>query len=633
MDQWRGEPQQKRARTSSAVSSSAATQPNAVSFGQYPQQTSWTSPYQQQNGTASSTTNQPYSYPYSQQQYMQQWAQQPQTQTASSVTTPSPSNFPLLPTGQQNHYAQWNSALHPPTPQNGTAALTTSSSQTPPQTQVALQWVQVPVGSTVIPPGVIPPHPYAPYQQWGQNQNAPQSGSSSHSRSSNQSQQSLARFSNASSQGTTSRKYVDRYQQQQSRRQPAPRQPAPRPRFNGKTPEEILALCEASSLTAIDCVAAMSQLAKACKFARMSHPAVKRLRRDKRCLALVHRICAAAGVLHTKHIATTLVAMAKMDWGRDSLLERMYQEATAKAGYFNAQDIGNTVWTMATLAYCDESLLRRMCVEAKIKASTFNPQNVANTVWAMATLAHRNEGLLRVICEDAITKADSFNPQDIVNILWGLCAMDYLHEKLFTALADPLLNSISGKLGVEALSQVLYIHMFLRCEHPDKSHLLNIPQSVISAAEKSHREALKDILSSKLDLTVSQALREEIVEGVTIQDKLVQSGITIGIACWNDDVKVALEVDGPTHFSRTKPFRELGPTLFKVRLLRAMDWEVVAIPYWEVNELTSEELSLYIRKRLEDTAQGSKLLKAHKPEQAPPAAKAEKSSPDTADTT
>jgi very-short-patch-repair endonuclease len=56
----------------------------------------------------------------------------------------------------------------------------------------------------------------------------------------------------------------------------------------------------------------------------------------------------------------------------------------------------------------------------------------------------------------------------------------------------------------------------------------------------------------------------------------------------NVDDKIAIEVDGPTHYltciqldSTKIKYEEDGSTTFKKKLLRLMGWKVLTIPYWE----------------------------------------------------
>ena len=67
---------------------------------------------------------------------------------------------------------------------------------------------------------------------------------------------------------------------------------------------------------------------------------------------------------------------------------------------------------------------------------------------------------------------------------------------------------------------------------------------------------------------------------------------------------VAIEVDGPRHFLGRVP---TGRTLLKRRQLRAADWRLVAVPYWDWNR-TQEQPQLrreYMAGRLEEELQGA----------------------------
>ncbi len=58
------------------------------------------------------------------------------------------------------------------------------------------------------------------------------------------------------------------------------------------------------------------------------------------------------------------------------------------------------------------------------------------------------------------------------------------------------------------------------------------------------------------------------------------------------DYKVAIEVDGPTHFTRTRPRRPLGPTLMKQRHLEGAGWVVVSVNAddWDVQESWQQKM-------------------------------------------
>ena len=84
-------------------------------------------------------------------------------------------------------------------------------------------------------------------------------------------------------------------------------------------------------------------------------------------------------------------------------------------------------------------------------------------------------------------------------------------------------------------------------------------------------------------------LEEEVLLGSGYRiDALVKVG---------DGRRVAVEVDGPTHFIQRLP---TGSTTLKRRQVKELDGiEVVSVPYWEWNELKNSVMKQhYLRKKL-----------------------------------
>jgi hypothetical protein len=61
-----------------------------------------------------------------------------------------------------------------------------------------------------------------------------------------------------------------------------------------------------------------------------------------------------------------------------------------------------------------------------------------------------------------------------------------------------------------------------------------------------------------------------------------------------ENSRIIIEVNGPSHYAY-KSDQLLGHTIFKNRLLKAMNQKVITIPYWEWDDLNNiEEKKLYI---------------------------------------
>lgn len=71
--------------------------------------------------------------------------------------------------------------------------------------------------------------------------------------------------------------------------------------------------------------------------------------------------------------------------------------------------------------------------------------------------------------------------------------------------------------------------------------------------------------------------------------------LSVDLFC--DFRRVAVEVDGPDHFTRSMPRRLLGSSLAKQRCLQARGWAVLSVPFYKWNDLATTPLSLLQRQR------------------------------------
>ena len=157
---------------------------------------------------------------------------------------------------------------------------------------------------------------------------------------------------------------------------------------------------------------------------------------------------------------------------------------------------------------------------------------------------------------------DGFNAQGLTNIhQWQLCMM------LETGTVRPQPHLLRHELRQQCRSAMQGAEV-----HPSL-----LQRSVAAVAGK--------LLSG---------FEEEVVEPLT--------GYSLDVALRSS--RVAIEVDGPSHFVRDTGGDHLpnGPTLLKERLLRAADWRVVSVPFYEWDALgnSREAQRDYLRRRLAD---------------------------------
>jgi RAP domain len=136
-----------------------------------------------------------------------------------------------------------------------------------------------------------------------------------------------------------------------------------------------------------------------------------------------------------------------------------------------------------------------------------------------------------------------------------------------------------------------------------------------TTSDKNGQKKLS-IMTSKLHLEVSDSLNQigfqhvneytismkDLVDeyNITLPSQYNMDIITIDIA--NIEKKIAIEVDGPSHYnicintkqvlvdnnciiSNRLQYEPNGSTLFKRRLLQQMGWNVIIVPYWDWNAM------------------------------------------------
>ena len=232
---------------------------------------------------------------------------------------------------------------------------------------------------------------------------------------------------------------------------------------------------------------------------------------------------------------------------------------------------------------------------ASRKLRDFKPQHLANTAWAFATLGHRPEALLGPLAEEAGRKLRDFNPQDLANTAWACVAMSAFDEPLLGALWSQA-QQLQVQLSGNGLCQLHQVRIIAGKESP-ACIARELDASLQSRMQLAWHEAKQvNKASSRLHLDVSRVLSamgvEHENEGAEDIDIVVRRG--------GHNSPIAIEVDGPSHFTSNRPYLELGHTALKTRFLRALGWEVLRVPFFEWDELigSREGQRQYMERRL-----------------------------------
>jgi hypothetical protein len=309
-----------------------------------------------------------------------------------------------------------------------------------------------------------------------------------------------------------------------------------------------------------------------------------------------------------------------------------HQMMTRLRTKLGGQEIANLLWSFATLNAQPEPAL----VDA-LSSHVYH-------------LCSGKNGL-----PDELSIAKIFKRQELANVAWS-CAvlgrypkemMDTIYQGLFGKNNDPqAMKKAHGDNGLEtsSLMTMYYVQYAAEVEAPELNLSLpkNFPKGWHMDDTRVSTNGMDDdqVSSSMLQLTISKLQKdvserlsnigfenvlEYVIDAPTDQDvgddlpENPDEFLSIDIA--NIDKHLGVEVDGPGHFvrlidnkakdadfgDREDQFRDRGenrvngPTLLKHRLLTAVGWNIIHIPYWEYQYLTSEkEKEQYCRDIMND---------------------------------
>ncbi|GMH50254.1 hypothetical protein TrRE_jg12323 [Triparma retinervis] len=275
-----------------------------------------------------------------------------------------------------------------------------------------------------------------------------------------------------------------------------------------------------------------------------------------------------------QEIANTIWAMATLQHDAPMLAKAIDRkevvEILVREG--KPQNIANTIWAMATLQHdapiMAKAIDRKEVVERLVREG--KPQEIANTIWAMATLQHDAPMLAKAIDSkevvERIVREETL--QNIANTIWsfGVLGLVRENEDSVRLLWDDSMRRQLGNFGDEALRQFELTRLYAKSEGVELM-TRSARRVTIGSPSRFENDTARELEKFGFGGFEREVSPFEGDEGGEL--------LKIDIA-WVDK-KVALELDGPSHFLKSaktgKEGRRNGPTEAKKRLLKSLGWK------------------------------------------------------------
>ena len=296
------------------------------------------------------------------------------------------------------------------------------------------------------------------------------------------------------------------------------------------------------------------------------------------------------GGFNEQDLSITAWAFAKAGHASPELFQAISAQAVRRLGRFNAQDLSNTAWAFANAGHASMAIFDAISAEAVRRGlGEFNPQELSNTAWAFAKAGHASSELFHAISAEAVRRRlVGFNAQHLSNIAWACAFADPPSaDELFGTLAfTSRCAHFEAAFSIEDLRQ---LHQWSLWREERGERWPALPESLRHACLDAFIE--EEGRPSQLQSDVVRYIRSRVggmgggrgVGGAQVREeyRCRASGYSIdALVTLSDGKKIAVEVDGPTHFLCHSQ-RPTGATLLKHRQLRYYGWRLESVPYWE----------------------------------------------------
>ena len=291
-----------------------------------------------------------------------------------------------------------------------------------------------------------------------------------------------------------------------------------------------------------------------------------------------------------QELANITWACARLQYYNVEVLDRIGDLVSSKMDSFEGQNLSNILWAFGKLRHLHKRLMYTASLAVPSKLLSFSYQHLSNILWSYATLNFEASSMFSCFKLEILEqmKKDPILDEQLANIIWALAIANEMDPRTWDIMIKEIDASISKSTSTkdETLAQTFQAQMLMKARQPE-SHSWMMPQHLAMAAKSAWEKATKNVSISDFHKSVSSVL-QSLGQDHEIEHLTSDACFSIDIAIPSEHI--ALEVDGPQHFTRSK--EPLGDTLARNDLLKARGWKVITIPYFAWSQDKSMQRTL-----------------------------------------
>eukprot|EP01025_Chloroclados_australasicus_P062235 TRINITY_DN8172_c1_g2_i7.p2 TRINITY_DN8172_c1_g2~~TRINITY_DN8172_c1_g2_i7.p2 ORF type:complete len:349 (-),score=37.57 TRINITY_DN8172_c1_g2_i7:209-1255(-) len=225
----------------------------------------------------------------------------------------------------------------------------------------------------------------------------------------------------------------------------------------------------------------------------------------------------------------------------------------------------------------DEQLFDRFCQHVHDLSFRQQLQAMHNC----AIVNHKYLDLIQSVKQQFIQQIDQLGEKDVCETMWSIAILNVdLSDEWWSAIFRRLQQLDVENFSPENIKILQIIQLYFNSQN-QKFDLDNVNLDKLSGTGQVEKRIVPKFKSE-----VAQILKEQLE--LEFEDLEERSLSLLDFEVYKEGSRIFLQVDGPDRFTLNMPYREIGSTSLKKRILRGKGIKPANVAFFEWNKMTND---------------------------------------------